>query len=77
MKELLTYLTKALVEQPEEVHVDAYVEDDGTIVYEVEVAEDEVGRVIGRRGRTANALRQVVKAAATKDGKRAVVEILD
>lgn len=77
MKELVTYLAKALVTQPEEVRVEEYTEEDGTIVFEIEVAEEEVGRMIGRRGRTANAVRQVVKACATREGKRAVVEILD
>jgi predicted RNA-binding protein YlqC (UPF0109 family) len=77
MRELLEFLARSLVEDPEAVRVTEVEEGDGEIVLEVEVAEDDIGRVIGRGGRVANALRAVIKAAATREEKRATVEILD
>ena len=76
MTELLEFLTKALVEEPEAVKVEEF-EEDGDLVYEITVAEDDLGRVIGKGGRVANALRAVMKAAATREEKRVVVDILD
>jgi uncharacterized protein len=66
-----------LVSEPEAVSVDEFSEDDGTVVLELSVAEDDYGRIIGRGGRTANALRTVVKAAAVRDHKRVLVDIVD
>ena len=66
-----------LVSEPEAVSVDEFTEDDGTVVLEISVAEDDYGRIIGRGGRTANALRTVLKAAALKDGCRVFVDIVD
>jgi predicted RNA-binding protein YlqC (UPF0109 family) len=77
MRELLEFLARALVENPDEVEVTEFEEGDGDIVLELEVAEDDLGRVIGRGGRVANALRSVVKAAATHEEKRVMVDILD
>jgi predicted RNA-binding protein YlqC (UPF0109 family) len=77
MRDLLEFLTRSLVESPDEVQVTAVEEIDGEVVLEVEVAEDDLGRVIGRGGRVANALRSVMKAAATREEKRVVVDILD
>lgn len=77
MKELLEYLARALVEDPDAVEVEELEEDDGTIVLELSVAEDDYGNVIGRGGRTANALRAVVKAAAVKENRRVLVDIVD
>jgi predicted RNA-binding protein YlqC (UPF0109 family) len=74
---LLEFLTRSLVEHPDEVKVTEVEEIDGEVVLEVEVAEDDLGRVIGRGGRVANALRSVMKAAATREDKRVVVDILD
>ncbi len=74
---LLEVLAKALVQQPERVSVDEFVEDDGTIVLELAVADEDYGKVIGRGGRTANALRTVVKAAAVRDGRRVLVDIVE
>jgi uncharacterized protein len=76
MKELLEYLARGLVERPDEVHVNE-VEEDGSTVLELSVAQDDYGNVIGRGGRTASALRTVVKAAAVKDKRRAFVDIVD
>jgi predicted RNA-binding protein YlqC (UPF0109 family) len=77
MKELLEYLARKLVDEPDEVEVEQFDEDDGTVVLELAVAEDDYGKIIGKGGRTANALRTVVKAAAVKDGKRVLVDIVD
>ena len=77
MKELLEYLARGLVEQPEAVRVEELEEDNGTLVLELSVAEEDYGKVIGRGGRTANALRAVVKAAAVKENRRVLVDIVD
>ncbi len=77
MRDLLEFLTRSLVENPDEVKVTEVEEIDGEVVLEVEVADDDLGRVIGRGGRVANALRSVMKAAATREDKRVVVDILD
>jgi predicted RNA-binding protein YlqC (UPF0109 family) len=77
VKELLEYLARGLVERPDEVQINEVTEDDGTIVLEVSVAQDDYGSVIGRGGRTAAALRTVIKAAAVKDGRRVFVDIVD
>jgi len=69
-RSLLEALVRALVDKPDEVKVEDFAEDDGTVVLELSVAEDDYGTVIGRGGRTANALRTVVKAAAVRDGRR-------
>ncbi len=77
MRELLEYLAKSLVDEPERVEVEAFEEDDGTLVLELSVADDDYGKVIGRGGRTAQALRTVVKAAAVKDNRRVLVDIVE
>lgn len=76
LKELLEYLAKSLVDSPEAVHVEV-VETESTVVLELTVAKEDVGKVIGKQGRIARALRTIVKASAVRDGKRAIVEILD
>jgi uncharacterized protein len=77
MKELLEHLARELVDEPDEVSVEEFEEDDGTLVLELSVGEDDYGKVIGRGGRTANALRLVVKAAAVKEDRRVLVDIVD
>ena len=77
MKELLEYLARALVSEPEAVEVEEFEEDDGTVVLELSVADDDYGKVIGRGGRTAAALRTLVKAAAVKENRRVLVDIVD
>ncbi len=76
-KQLLEYLADGLVDEPQDVSVEQFEEDDGTIVLELSVAPDDYGRVIGRGGRTAHALRTVVKAAATGEGCHVLVDIVD
>jgi uncharacterized protein len=77
MRDLLDFLARSLVADPDAVRVNEVEEIDGEVVLELEVAEDDLGRVIGRGGRVANALRSVMKAAATREEKRVVVDILD
>ena len=77
MKDLLEYLAQGLVEHPDAVEVTEVEEDDGTVVLELSVDEDDYGSIIGRGGRTAMALRTVVKAAAVKDQRRVFVDIVD
>lgn len=76
MKELLETLAQALVDKPEEVNV-TVVEGEKSVILQLHVAPDDVGKVIGKEGRIAKALRVVVKAAAVKNGKKAIVEIID
>ena len=77
MKDLIEFLARALVDHPDDVSVESFEEDDGTVVYEVRVAEDDVGKVIGRSGRTVNAVRAVVRAAAMREGRRVLVDVVD
>jgi predicted RNA-binding protein YlqC (UPF0109 family) len=77
MGKLLEYLARALVDEPEAVQVDSFEEDDGTIVLELTVAEDDVGKIIGRHGRTVNALRTVMRASAVRHGRRVLVDVVD
>ncbi len=74
MKELVEVIAKALVENPEEVVVTESVKDD-EIVVELKVASSDMGKVIGKQGRIAKSIRSVVKAAASKDDKKVIVEI--
>jgi predicted RNA-binding protein YlqC (UPF0109 family) len=74
--ELLEFLVRALVEDPEAVVVEE-LEEDGDLVYEITVADDDLGRVIGKGGRIANAIRTIAKAAAVRIDRRVIVDILD
>ncbi len=75
MQELLEFLAKSLVDYPDEVEV-GQVEGEKSIILELKVAPDDMGKVIGKQGRIAKAIRTVVKAAAAKENKRVVVEII-
>jgi hypothetical protein len=75
MKELVEVIAKSLVDHPDEVVV-TEKETDKTIVVELKVASEDMGKVIGKQGRIAKSIRTVVKAAATKDDKKVVVEIM-
>lgn len=77
MRDLLVYLAQNLVDEPGQVEVEEFEEDDGTLVLELSVGDDDYGKVIGRGGRTAQALRTVVKAAAVKDNRRVLVDIVE
>lgn len=76
-KELLEALAKNLVSKPEEVSVTEKTKEDGTIVLELRVGSGDMGRVIGKQGRIAKAIRTLMKAAATKDEVKVVVDIVD
>jgi len=76
MKELITYIAKALVDHPEAVEV-SEVEREQTSVIELKVAKDDLGKVIGKQGRTARAMRTILSAASTKVRKRSVLEIIE
>jgi uncharacterized protein len=77
VRELLVYLARALVDEPDKVEVEQFEEDDGTLVLELSVAEGDYGKVIGRGGRTAQAIRSIVKAAAVKDNRRVLIDIVE
>ncbi len=76
MKSLVEQIAKALVDKPEEVSV-AEVEGERTSVFELRVAQSDIGKVIGKQGNTARAIRTIISAAGTKLGKRCVLEILE
>ena len=76
MKELIEYLAKALVDSPDEVQV-SEVTGDQTSVLELKVAKEDLGKVIGKQGRSARAMRTILSAAATKMKKRTVLEIIE
>jgi hypothetical protein len=76
MKELISYIAKALVDSPEAVEV-SEVEGEQTSVIELKVAKADLGKVIGKQGRTARAMRTILNAASTKIKKRAVLEIIE
>lgn len=76
MKELVEVIAKALVDDPESVVVNE-CEEKKTTVLEVRVAESDMGKVIGKQGRIAKAIRSVVKAAAAKEDKKVIVDIMD
>ncbi len=77
LADLLGFLARALVAEPDVVEVEELEEDDGTVVLELTVAEDDYGKIIGRGGRTASALRTVVKAAASRADRRVLLDIVD
>ena len=76
MAELLDYLARRLVDEPDAVRVEE-VEEDGALLLRLHVAPDDVGKVIGRQGRIARALRTLVRAGGAHEGRRLVLEIVD
>jgi uncharacterized protein len=76
MKDLLEYLARALVDNPDGVEVTS-VEGERSVILQLRVDPDDVGKVIGKKGRIAQAMRTLVKASATKEGRNAIVEIID
>ncbi|NKE72543.1 KH domain-containing protein [Candidatus Manganitrophus noduliformans] len=76
MKELIEYIAKSLVDRPENVVV-RETEGEKTTIIELRVAQEDLGKVIGKQGRTARAMRTILNAAGTKVGKRCVLEILE
>ena len=76
MKEVLEIIAKSLVDYPEQVDVKEINNEDQTVTWELRVAESDMGKVIGKQGRIAKAIRTVVKAAASRENKKVAVEIL-
>lgn len=76
MKEVLEYVARSLVDKPDEVSVQE-VEEEQARIYELRVARDDLGKIIGKQGRTARALRMLVSAASSKARKRLLLEILE
>jgi len=76
MKELIEYIAKALVDQPDKVEIKE-IAGEKTLIYELRVGDGDLGKVIGKEGRTAKAIRSIITAAAMKQGKRAQLEILE
>jgi uncharacterized protein len=76
MKNLIEYIAKALVDEPDQVHV-TEVQGENTSVIELNVAKEDLGKVIGKHGRTARAMRTILSAASTKIRKRSVLEIIE
>lgn len=75
MKELVGFIAKLLVDKPDEVDVKE-IENDNSVIIELRVAPEDMGKVIGKQGKIAKSIRTLTKAAAAKEGKRVVVEIL-
>ena len=75
-KELVEFVVKSLVDAPDEVSVNV-IEGEKSTILELKVAQEDVGIVIGKQGRIAKAIRTILSASATRDGKRATLEILD
>ena len=75
MQELLKAIASGLVENPQEVSVTSETSDNGTVVYHLHVAEEDMGRVIGKQGRIARAIRVVMRAAATRNDQKIMVEL--
>jgi predicted RNA-binding protein YlqC (UPF0109 family) len=76
MEDLLAYIAKGLVDHPEEVSVEAFEEDDA-LVLELSVGDDDTGKVIGRNGRTVNAIRAVMRACGARQDRRVLVDVVD
>jgi uncharacterized protein len=75
-KDLVDYLVRSLVDHPEQVEI-CEVEGDKSTILELRVTKEDIGKVIGKHGRIARAIRTIINASATKSGKRVVLEILD
>ncbi|MCB5223911.1 MAG: KH domain-containing protein [Candidatus Cloacimonetes bacterium] len=76
MKELIEFLVKALVDDPSGVNI-TEVQGDKITLYELRVSKEDIGKVIGKKGRTAGAIRTIINAVSTKQGKRAQLEIIE
>ncbi|MCJ7727727.1 MAG: KH domain-containing protein [Actinobacteria bacterium] len=70
-------MVKELVDSPDDVEITEEEEDERTVIFKLKVAEDDLGKVIGKKGRTANALRILMRAASAKRGKASIVKIMD
>jgi len=77
MKELIEFIAKSLVENPEAVTISEEVVEDGSILVKLAAAQEDMGRIIGKQGRTAKAMRTLLNAKATRENKRATLQIME
>ncbi|TYO96072.1 RNA-binding protein with KH domain [Geothermobacter ehrlichii] len=77
MKELIEFIAKSLVENPEAITISEEEGEDGTILIKLAAAQDDMGRIIGKQGRTAKAMRTLLNAKATRENKRASLQIME
>jgi uncharacterized protein len=77
VEDLLEFLARALVDNPDAVSGEGFDEDDGTVVLEIHVADDDVGKIIGRGGRTISSVRTVMRAVASRQDERVLVDVVD
>lgn len=75
--DVLAFIARNLVDHPEDIEIAEAEDDDGNLILELRVHPEDMGKVIGKRGRTAKAIRTLVKAASTRDGEQASVEIVE
>lgn len=77
MKELIEFIAKSLVEKPENVQISEEHGEDGSILIKLAAAQDDMGRIIGKQGRTAKAMRTLLNAKATRENRRAMLQIME
>lgn len=77
MEDLLEFLARALVDRPDEVSVEGFDEEDGTVVLELRAASEDVGKIIGRGGRTVKSLRTVMRACGAREDQRVLIDLVD
>jgi predicted RNA-binding protein YlqC (UPF0109 family) len=77
MEDLLEFLARALVDEPDAVSVEGFDEEDGTVVLELRAASDDAGKIIGRGGRTVKSLRTVMRACGAREDQRVVIDLVD
>ena len=77
MKNLIEYIAKSLVEKPDEIIISEEVTEDGTVLVKLAAAQEDMGRIIGKQGRNAKAMRTLLNAKATRENKRASLQIME
>jgi len=77
MKDLIEYIAKSLVEKPEEIVISEDVAEDGSVLVKLAAAQEDMGRIIGKQGRNAKAMRTLLNAKATRENKRASLQIME
>ena len=77
MKDLIEYIAKSLVEKPDEIVISEEVAEDGTVLVKLAAAQEDMGRIIGKQGRNAKAMRTLLNAKATRESKRASLQIME
>ncbi len=77
MKDLIEYIAKSLVEKPEEIIVSEEIADDGSVLIKLAAAQEDMGRIIGKQGRNAKAMRTLLNAKATRESRRAALQIME